>query len=95
MEKNAFLYASAPIRVLLAVLATTRLLMDHYFSSPAVPNKTADKAAAVGRKATVVNRSAGSEASALYGIILYDGIGGLVLGFSLGTFSGRIPEYQT
>ena len=79
LEKNAFLYASAPIRIILAGLAGLRLLVDRYL-------RTQNGQANVDRGSQV--------ASDLFGIMIYDGLGGFVLGLWLGTFSGRIPEYQ-
>ena len=79
MEKNAFLYASAPIRIVLAGIAGLRILADRYL-------RTQSGQANVNRGSQVAND--------LFAIMMYDGLGGLVLGLWLGTFSGRIPEYQ-
>ena len=32
--------------------------------------------------------------NALLGVLLYDGLGGLVLGWYLGTFSGKVASYR-
>lgn len=40
------------------------------------------------------NAGAGAASTALLGVVLYDGLGGLVLGWYLGTFSGKIAAYR-
>ena len=80
-EKNAFLYASAPVRIVLAGIASAKLAMGH-FSEDNVENREA-------RGSDVRDRS-----GLLWGIVLYDGLGGIILGWWLGTFCGRIPAYQ-
>lgn len=68
MHENSFLYASAPVRVLLAGLA--------------------------GLKVLLAGNSLSKEAKREFlGLLLYDGIGGLLVGWWLGTFRGRIPGY--
>ena len=71
IEQNQFLYASAPVRVLLASLAGIRWLMVRG-GDPAVHKKR----------------------NALLAIMLYDGLGGLLLGWYLGSFDGRVPGYK-
>jgi hypothetical protein len=84
LEKNAFLYASAPIRIILAGLAGVKLVIQCYF-----PRQIG--AAGVSAQVSDVTRS---RTGILYGILLYDGLGGLLVGWWLGTYSGKIPEYQ-
>lgn len=71
IEENQFLYASAPVRVLLAVLAGLKWL------------SISKESARLYRKRNI-----------LLGISIYDGIGGLVLGWYLGTFSGKVAAYR-
>ncbi|KDR77693.1 hypothetical protein GALMADRAFT_278748 [Galerina marginata CBS 339.88] len=71
MEENQFLYASAPVRVLLASLAGIKWL-------------TISEA----------NANLYKKRNALLSVLLYDGLGGLVLGWYLGTFSGKITSYR-
>jgi hypothetical protein len=68
IEDNQFLYASVPVRVLLALVAGLRIL-------------------------TIDNISEDGRNQMLF-VLLYDGIGGLVCGWQLGTFNGRIPAYS-
>lgn len=68
MHENHFLYASAPVRVLLAALAGLKLLL--------------------------AGNSLSKESKREFlGVLLYDGIGGLLVGWWLGTLRGRIPGY--
>jgi hypothetical protein len=78
IEQNTFLYASAPVRIILAAISGARLTMDHYMQR----QRKGD-----GPKARLRKK--------LWGILLYDGLGGIFVGWWLGTFSGRIPAYQT
>jgi hypothetical protein len=71
MEENQFLYASAPVRVVLAALAGLKWLTIR------------------GENARLYKKR-----NALLGILLYDGLGGLVLGWYLGTLSGKVPSYR-
>lgn len=66
--QNHFLYASAPVRIILAALAGLKL---------ALGGKTLDK----------------SLKKTLIGVLLYDGLGGILLGYYLGTWKGRAPGY--
>lgn len=65
-NQNQFLWASPPVRILLASLAGVKLLLG-------VDNP-------------LLKRS-------LIGAMLWDSIGGLWVGYQLGSFSGRIPGY--
>ena len=68
MEENQFLYATAPVRIILA--------------------------AAAGLKVLVAGNGMGrEERRMLLGIAGYDGLGGLLLGWWLGTWSGRVPAF--
>ena len=62
-ERNTYLYASVPARMMLAGIAGVKLVLG----SPA-------------RKE-------------LLGVFVYDGLGGLVLGWYLGRWDGKIPGY--
>lgn len=68
IHENHFLYASAPVRVLVAALAGLKLLLSR-------------------------NSMSKESKREFLGVLLYDGIGGLLLGWWLGTFKGRIPGY--
>lgn len=71
MEENQFLHASAPVRVLLAILAGLKWM-------------TISKGDAKLYK----------KRNALLAILLYDGLGGLIVGWYLGTFSGKVAAYR-
>jgi hypothetical protein len=62
VEENQLLYASVPVRVILAAVA--------------------------GLKALVARKE---ERGTLVGVAVYDGLGGVVLGWWLGSWSGRVP----
>jgi len=64
IEENQFLYASVPVRIILAAVAGLKAL-------------TAGK----------------EEKKALVGIAVYDGLGGAILGWWLGKWSGMVPGY--
>ncbi|KAJ7368897.1 hypothetical protein DFH08DRAFT_832598 [Mycena albidolilacea] len=70
IAENQFLHASAPIRVLLALLAGLKWL-------------TIAENAWLYKKRNV-----------LLGVLLYDGLGGLLLGWYLGTFSGKVAAFR-
>jgi hypothetical protein len=78
IEQNIFLYASAPVRVGLGVLAGTRLAIDYFYL----------------RGKEVQQRRTSDLRKTLWFIALYDGLGGLFVGWWLGTLSGKIPAYQ-
>lgn len=67
-EKNAFLYASVPVRMILGGVAGVKLL--------------------VGRKGMSAEGK-----KELWTVMLYDGIAGLILGWYLGRWDGKIPGY--
>lgn len=67
MHENQLLYASAPVRMILAGLAGVKLCVS-------------------GK-----NMSA-SQWQSFWGVVLYDGIGGFLLGWWLGTWGGRLPR---
>ncbi|KAJ7270274.1 hypothetical protein C8J57DRAFT_1435464 [Mycena rebaudengoi] len=71
IAENQFLHASAPVRVLLALLAGLKWLT-------------------IGAE----NARLYKQRNALLGILLYDGLGGLVLGWYLGTFSGKVATFR-
>lgn len=62
IAENSFLYASVPVRIILAVMAAVK-----------------------------AGLGAGEEERALWVVAAYDGLGGVVLGFWLGRWDGRIP----
>jgi hypothetical protein len=62
ISENAFLYASVPVRIILAALAAVK-----------------------------AGLGAGEEERTLWGVAAYDGLGGVVLGFWLGKWDGRVP----
>jgi hypothetical protein len=66
IRENQFLYASVPVRMILAGAAGLKLLV-------AGKGMSADHSKEV------------------LGIVLYDGIGGFLLGWWLGTWGGRAP----
>lgn len=66
MEENQFLYATVPVRMILASVAGLKVLL-------------------AGREIGM------EEKRALLGIAIYDGLGGVVLGWRLGGWSGRVP----
>ena len=70
-NENQWLYASAPVRMILAGVAGIKL---------------------------VVNAWQGGELKheqvALWGILLYDGLGGFMVGWWLGSWGGRVPAFQ-
>jgi hypothetical protein len=66
LHQNAFLYASVPVRMILATIAGLKLL----------------------QLGPTVSETGRAE---LLTVLLYDGIGGAVVGWFLGTWSGRIP----
>ncbi|KAJ7753217.1 hypothetical protein B0H16DRAFT_775925 [Mycena metata] len=70
---NQFLHASAPIRVVLALLANLKWLMT-----------------SGAQNATVYTKR-----NALLGVLLYDGLGGLLLGWYLGTLGGKVAGSST
>lgn len=63
LDQNAFLYASVPVRLVLAALAGLKAVMG----------------------------GNGEEKGVLWGIMAWDGIGAVVLGWYLGVWSGRAP----
>ena len=67
-EENQLLYASVPVRMILATVAATKLAVDNW-----------------------QGRNSQRE---LWGIMLYDGLGGFLLGWWLGSFGGKVPAYQ-
>jgi hypothetical protein len=74
IHENQFLYASVPVRMILAGIAGTRLIADAFCTEPH------------GRTSKMVSR--------LWGIMLYDGLGGFLLGWWLGSWGGKVPAYQ-
>ncbi|KAF8331499.1 uncharacterized protein EI90DRAFT_3016459 [Cantharellus anzutake] len=68
-EQNAFLYASVPVRVGVAILSGLKLLL--YGNTLGTAGKRDFLA-----------------------VLIYDGIGGLILGWNLGTWSGIAPAYR-
>jgi hypothetical protein len=71
IAENQFLHASAPIRVLLALLAGLKWL-------------TID----------AENARLYKKRNVLLGVLLYDGLGGLLLGWYLGTFGGKVAAFR-
>jgi len=69
LHQNVFLYASVPVRMILATVAGLKLLQ-------------------VGPEISSTGRTE------LLSVLLYDGIGGIILGWFLGSWSGRIPGTQ-
>jgi hypothetical protein len=69
--ENQFLYASVPVRILLASLAGLKWMTSG------------------GENAKLYKKR-----NALLGILLYDGFGGLILGWYLETFSGKVAAYK-
>jgi hypothetical protein len=66
VDKNQFLHASVPVRMVLAGAAGIKLLV-------AGKGMSAD------------------QLKSFWGVALYDGIGGFLLGWWLGTWGGRVP----
>ncbi|KAF8662803.1 hypothetical protein AX16_001085 [Volvariella volvacea WC 439] len=79
MEQNALLYASVPVRLFLALIAAARAL------SVKDTRTSQEKAKGV--------ENPEDAKSGLWFIVALDGVGGLLLGLWLGTFSGRMPGY--
>ncbi|KAJ6454132.1 hypothetical protein C8R45DRAFT_1065113 [Mycena sanguinolenta] len=71
IAENQFLHASAPVRVLLALLAGLKWLT-------------------IGAQ----NARLYKKRNVLLGVLLYDGLGGLFLGWYLGTFSGKVAVFR-
>jgi hypothetical protein len=69
VEENTWLYASVPVRIILALILGTKAAIDRNLSS--------------------------QQRRSLLVLGLYDGLGGIVLGLWIGTFSGKIPRYQS
>jgi hypothetical protein len=69
MHENQFLYASAPVRMVLGGVAVLKLLVTG-------------------------NRMSAEYFKELLIVALYDGIGGFLLGWWLGTWWGRIPGFE-
>lgn len=70
IEQNQFLYASVPIRIILACTAAGRLTLDRSGG----------------------NLSSGDRWNLLV-VAVYDGLGGVALGWWLGSFGGRVPGF--
>jgi hypothetical protein len=85
LEQNSVLYASAPVRIMLAGIAGAKLALDHFGKRNMGPGSYDDTGKAV---RTCEGRDGNG---VLWGIMLYDGLGGLLLGWWLGTLSGKIP----
>ncbi|KAJ7450503.1 hypothetical protein B0H11DRAFT_320416 [Mycena galericulata] len=71
IAENQFLHASAPVRVLLALLAGLKWLT-------------------IGAE----NARLYKKRNVLLGVLLYDGLGGLLLGWYLGTFRGKVAAFR-
>ena len=65
IDKNQFLYASVPVRMILAGMAAIKLLLAG-------------------------NTMSMDQWKNFWVVVLYDGIGGFLLGWWLGTWSGRV-----
>ncbi|KAJ7730332.1 hypothetical protein B0H16DRAFT_1733848 [Mycena metata] len=72
IASNQFLHASAPIRVVLALLDGLKWFMTR----------------------GVKNTRLYTKRNVLLGVFLYDGLGGLLLEWYLGTLSGRVLEFR-
>ncbi|KIM72090.1 hypothetical protein PILCRDRAFT_829990 [Piloderma croceum F 1598] len=69
MHENQFLYASAPVRMILGGVAVLKLLVAG-------------------------NKMSAEHFKELLVVALYDGIGGFLLGWWLGTWGGRGPGFE-
>jgi hypothetical protein len=69
MHENQFLYASAPVRIILAGVAALKLLVAG-------------------------NKMSAEHSKELLAVALYDGIGGFLVGWWLGTWGGRVPGFE-
>lgn len=66
LHENQYLYASVPVRMVMAGIAAVKLVLD-------------------GRKITK------EQFNEFVGVVVIDGVGGVLLGWWLGTWSGRVP----